>query len=219
MRFKDTLSLADSHELFKEQCPEKYAAMLRRSTFKFEDWNNSKRLRIGEVRTPFDLTGKDVYAYIEGNNNNGVRLTQGSASKKLPLTESHIVELDQPFRDLCQNGRLFNAEEKTRLRAAICFWFLKAGNVQTMKCYRDFEKHLVDACQWLGGAVLREADQNGENDLDKIPHVISMSPPDRASHGSSSSYKRRRSISDIEPDLESVLYSKFVHIHIFVRII
>lgn len=157
-----------------------------------------------------------MYTYIEGNNHNGVRLTQGIASRKLPLTEGYRIELDQPFRDLCQNGRLFHAEEKIRLRAAICFWFLEAGHVQTIKHYRYFEKHLIDACQWLGGAVPREADQDGEDDLGEIPPAHPVSQPNRAGHGLSSSDERRRSISEIEPDLESVLYSEFVHVPTFV---
>ena len=218
MHLNDTISLADLQGLLQEQCPGEYAAMLRRSALTFEDWKDSKRLRIGGIRTPFDLTSKNVYAYVEGNNHNGVRLIQGPASKRFPLAESYIIELDQPFQDLCENGRLFYPEEKARLRAAICFWFLEAGHVQTMKRYRDFEKHLIDGCQWLGGAVLREADQDGGSDLDKTPHAKSVLQPVRASHRPSSSYKRRRSTSDIELDPESVLYSKFFHVHIFVVI-
>lgn len=214
MHLKDIISLADLQGLLQEQCPGEYAVMLRRSALKFEDWEDSKRLRIGGIRTPFDLTSNDVYAYIEGNKNNEVRLTQGSANEKLPLTKGYMIEIDQPFRDLCRNGRLFHAADKKRLRAAMCFWFLEAGHVRTMKRYRDFEKHLIEACHWLGSAVLREADHDGENNLDKIRPEDPVSQPDRAGHGSTSPYERRRSKSNIEPELDSVFYSKFFqHAH------
>ena len=160
MAVTDFPSVADLQELLQEQCPEEHAALPDISSFAFEDWNGSKRLRIGTVRTPFDPVRHPVYAFIGGGDNNRTSLTQGSANKCLPLVDAHVVELDEPFWSICWNGRLFRDEEKRRLRALLCYLFLMAGHLRPFKRYRDFEKCLVDVCRWVGGAAKACANAN-----------------------------------------------------------
>lgn len=214
VRLPNTPSLVDLQKLLEEECPKQYAAMSKRNTCTFEDWNGSKRLRIGQIQTPFDLTtSRNVYAYIGGGDNNGLRFTQGPANKKLSLIDTDIVELDLPFQDLCHSGRLMGEEEKERLRAVMCFWLLEAGHTQTMKKYEDFEMSLVDACRWLGGAAIAKASSNDENTLFIIPPEgckPAAPVPSRTSDESALSYRKRRSVSSIKADSDSLLYSECV---------
>lgn len=134
--------------------------MPKSSTFTFEDWNDSKRLRLGRVGMSFISNSYNVYASIGGGDNSILRLTMGSSNQTLAVISEHEVELDEPFRDVCRHGRLFYAKDKGRLRAALYFWFLEAGQINTLKKYESFEKHLVDACQMLGRAALMRTSQN-----------------------------------------------------------
>jgi hypothetical protein len=213
VHLKNTLSLVDLQKLLEEQCPKQYSAMSKRIAFTFEDWNGLKRLRIREIQTPFDLTSKNVYAYIGGGDNNGVRLTQGPADQKLSLVHTDIVELDQPFRDLCPNGRLIDEEAKDRLRAVMCFWFLEAGFPHTMKKYVDFEEDLIEACQWLGGAAIAKASLSDENNSRKFPpenRIPAASVPSRTSDESTLLLGKRKTVSFSKADSESLLYSECV---------
>jgi hypothetical protein len=214
VHLKNTLSLADLQKLLEEQCPKQYVVMSKRNAFTFEDWNGVKHLRIGEIQNPFDLTSKNVYAYIGGADNNGVRLTQGPANEKLSLVNTNIVELDRPFRDLCNNGRLIDEEEKERLRAVMCFWLLEAGYIHTMKKYDDFEEYLIDACQWLCGAVLAKATRNGEDNSSEISpedHTPTASGPGRTGDESTLLLRKRKSVSSSRDDSNSLIYSECVH--------
>ncbi|KAJ4309193.1 hypothetical protein N0V94_009039 [Neodidymelliopsis sp. IMI 364377] len=132
------------------------------STFVFTDWKKSdtftKRLRVGTMGTPFDTTHHVVYAYLHGDGNNRIGLTQGAQHDPVFLVDADEIELDKPFWYLCINGRLFREDEKGRFRALLCFLFFAAGQVGTLKSYSSFEDHLVNACTWYGGALMIAAE-------------------------------------------------------------
>lgn len=175
--------------------------MLERSTFAFEDWEGVKRLRIGQFRAPLHPTS-DVYTFIGGGgDNNGIRFTYGLEDKKLAMKLTHYVELDQPFRDVCCSGRLFEKSDEGRFRAVTCFWFLKAGYINTLKSYRDFERYLIEACQWLGGAALTETSPNGEiisSEISGVDDLSISSQSDLANQILSQSSEKRGAPSVIE---------------------
>ena len=192
----ETFSFADLQALLQEHCPEEYAVMLERSTLTFEDWKGVKRLRIGQLRSD------NVYTVIGGGgNNNRISFIYGLKDIKLDICSTHHVELDQPFRDVCWSGRLFQLPDEERLRAVICFWFLKAGYIDTLKIYRDFERYLIEACQWIGGAALTKTSPMGEiisSETSVVDDLPTSSQPDLTNRITSQSAEERRAPSFIE---------------------
>lgn len=159
-------SIADLQILLRKHYPQYHATLPSHNVLNFEDWVGSrvqKRVQIGIIRTPFDPVRHAVYAFIGGENRNRVCLIYGSANKSLPLRDADAVELEEPFFSICRNGRLLHDEEYGRLRALLCFWFFTAGHLNRLTKYKNLEKHLVKACQWLGEAMLQqEARKNTE---------------------------------------------------------
>lgn len=216
-------SADDLQRLLREQCPQEYTALPTSGTLKFEDWKGSraqKRIRIGTIHTPFDSVRHTVYAFMGGDNRNRVCLTQGSANKPLRLVDAGAVELDEPFFSICWNGRLLRDEEKTRLRALLCFWFFTAGYLSSLTKYKDLEKHLVDACQWLGGAIIEQ-----EKVLHLIPEGGVTPENDQVSEANttpqsarrpvdwSSTPKKRNRLSQHEQIQEGVVEREFICIN------
>lgn len=195
-QLNDRRSVADLNSLLEEQCPGEYAALPEATTFKIEDWHDGcaqKRLRIGAIRTPLDIVGSTVYAFIRGDDSNRTGLSQGPKSEPLPLKDANDVDLAEPFRSICWTGRLVENVEKRRLRALLCFWFFSAGHLSNFKKYRDFEKHLVEAVQWLGRAMIEQQASNSNEALSRSDLDTSMREPfiPAAEHPSAATKRNR----------------------------
>ena len=211
MHIKDTPSFADVSNLLEQQCPEDYAAMPKSSTFAFEECNNSKRLRIGRLDRLSVPSGFKVYASSGGGEHSTMRLTICPSNQTLEVLDQPKVELDKPFREVCRYGRLFYAEETRWLRAALYFWFLEAGQIDTLKKYEDFEKHLVNACQMLGRAALMRTGQNENKNSNQMMRETN-SPAALQQNRSTQSLisKKRLSASISESNVQSMENSTVV---------
>jgi hypothetical protein len=191
LQLDESPSVADVKDLLEEKCPEEYAALPTIADSDFNDWQDGrarKRLRIGTIRTPFDTMGRAAYAFVYGDDSNRTGLAQEPDNKPLPLKDAGDIDLVEPFRSICWTGRLFEDVEKRRLRALLCFCVFSAGHLTNFKKYKDFEKHLVEAVQWLGRAMIeQEASKNNDaasgSDLSTImrdPNLSAVEHPPAA---------------------------------------
>lgn len=154
----DYPSVVELQRLLQEQCPKEYAALPKSGVLNFEDWQDGlaqKRLCIGSIRKPDDSVSQNVYAFLHGNNSNRIGLCYGVENKPLPLVKASNFNLNVPFRSICTGGRLAYDGDTQRLRALLCFWFFAGGHLLTLKNYRSFETHLVEAVQSLGRTVIK----------------------------------------------------------------
>jgi hypothetical protein len=151
-------SVEELQTYLHERCPEEFQALPDINTFIFQDWeksvNATRRIRIGTTGTPFDTVRNTVYAYVHGDGNNQIRLTEGIHNKSLHPDKTFKIELDKPFWYLCWDGRLYDERDYNRLRALLCYLFIASGQVSTFKKYRAFEYHLAEACGWYGRALM-----------------------------------------------------------------
>jgi hypothetical protein len=108
------------------------------------------RLYIGQSTGEF-TPGKPVYLCIGGEGNTHVSLICGDKIYKSNFDNVAYIDMNEPLRKLCCSGNLMLKSEvgKNRLKAYVCYLFLRAGHNQTVLSYRGLQNDLRLACTWL----------------------------------------------------------------------
>jgi hypothetical protein len=155
--FRLDLEELEKYELPKFEGLADEATCLQRRSHTAVSWNVGMIKKIALVgvydKDGSTQTGKKVFAYVYGDNRNLVGyVLQESRHTYIRLAvelDLYDVLFNEPFADVVDISGSPGTNH-SRLRALLCYLFLKAGVIEGLKWYSAFPKEFKAACAWIG---------------------------------------------------------------------
>jgi hypothetical protein len=132
------------------------------------------QLLLGRSTGEYTDPNSPVYLCLGGDSNNGVGLNCNGYIHQFTLDMLSYVDLEQSFRKLLRSeheAEVLYQPERRRLRAFLCYLFLKAGHINgAIEHYSGFKDDLRYAATWFareGDGPVRTARQKAATSRQK----------------------------------------------------